>query len=117
MHKPVIDTVLKDMLLSLRSSLQSDLMDCMHKFNTSIQAVETRVKHIEQKMGEYAVTINDLVDSHEEKEGDTEWLKAKIADIEDRNRRNNLKIRGIPETIQQADLRTYASSLFKSLLP
>lgn len=117
MHQPVIDTVLKDMLLSLRSSLQSDMMKCMHKFNTNLQAVETRVEHIEQKMGEYAVTINDLVDSHEEREGDTDWLKDKIADIEDRNRRNNLKIRGIPETVQQADLRSYATSLFKSLLP
>lgn len=116
-HQPVIDTVLKDMLLSLRSSLQSDLMKCMHKFNNNLQAVETRVEHIEQKMGEYATTINELVDSHEEREGDTEWIKEKIADIEDRNRRNNLKIRGIPETVQQADLRTYVSSLFRSLLP
>lgn len=93
-HQPVMDTVLKDVLLSLRNSLQADLMNCMHRFNNKIQAVESRVEHIEHKMGEYASTINDLVDYTEEKEGDTEWIKAKLADIEDRSRRNNMKIRG-----------------------
>lgn len=71
-HQPVMDTVLKDMLLSLRSSLQSDMMNCMHRFSTEIQAVEERVEHIEHKMGEFATTINDLVDYTDEKERDSE---------------------------------------------
>lgn len=57
-HQPVMDTVLKDMLLSLRILLQADMMKCMHKFNSDIQAVESRVNHIEHKMEEYASTIN-----------------------------------------------------------
>lgn len=65
----LLDTVLKDMLLSVSSTLQADTMTCMHRFNSEIQAVESRVEHIENKMGEYASIINDLVDSNEEKEG------------------------------------------------
>lgn len=47
--------------------------------------------------------------------GDMEWVKAKLADMEDRSRCNNLKISGVPESIQQADLRFYAT--FKIILP
>lgn len=61
-HQPVMDTVLKDILLSLRRSLQADMMNCMHRFNNEIQAVEPRAEHIEHKMGKYVATRNYLVD-------------------------------------------------------
>ena len=44
-----------------------------------------------------------------------EELRSKIA--EDRSRRNNLKIRGIPESVQQGDLRDCTTTLFKDILP
>lgn len=53
--------------------------------------------HIESKMGEFASTINNLVDAQEWDEDEMEGIKAKMADMEDRRRRNNLKIRGVPE--------------------
>lgn len=71
------------------------MMTCMHRFNSAIQAMDTRVEHIENKMGEYASTMNELVDANGEKEDETEWIKSKLADMEDRLRRNNMKIRGI----------------------
>lgn len=40
-NQPVIDTVLKDMLMSLRSSLHADMMSCMHNYN--------RLDNIEKK--------------------------------------------------------------------
>lgn len=115
-NQPLLDTVLKDMLVSLRSSLQADMMNCMHRLSGELREVESRVDRIENKMGEFASTINDLVDASEAQDGESEWIKKKIADIEDRSRRNNLKIRGIPELVQSSDLRSYASDLFSSLL-
>lgn len=50
LNKPVLDTVLKDMLLSLRSTIQSDMATCMHRFNREVQEVGNRVNHIESKM-------------------------------------------------------------------
>ena len=100
-NQAVMDTVLKDMLLSLRSTIHADMMSCMQKFHTDIQEVESRVDHIECKMGEFASTINYLVDAQKENEDEMEGVKAKMADMEDRSRRNNMKIRGIPESIQQ----------------
>lgn len=67
-NQPILDTVMKDMLMSLRSSLQADMMSCMHKFNKVLKEVETRVAHIENKMGEFAIPINDLVEYTEEKD-------------------------------------------------
>lgn len=64
-NQPVLDTVMKGMLMSLRSSLQADMMSCINK---ELKKDETRVNHIENKMGEFATTINDLVDDAEEKD-------------------------------------------------
>lgn len=103
-NQPVMDTVLKDMFMSLGSSLQTDLASYMHRFSTELQAVENRVEHIESKMGEFTTTINDLIDAHEGKDKDMEWVKANLANMKDRSRCNNMKIRGVPENVQQADL-------------
>ena len=116
-NKPVLDTVLKEMLVSLRSSLHSDMVSCVHKFSSDLRHVADRVSHVETKMGEYASTINALVDANETTEDDIESLKAKIAEMEDRSRRNNLKIRGIPESVKQQDLRHYVAQLFTAALP
>lgn len=116
-NQPVIDTVRKEMLVSLRSSLHSDMITCVHKFSSELQSISDRVSHIENKMGEYATTINDLVDANASKEDDLEMIKVKMVDIEDRSRRNNVKIRGIPESVQQQDLHNYVSQLFNTVMP
>lgn len=45
------------------------------------------------------------------------WFKAKIADLEDRSRSNNLKFRGIPESVTSHELPRYIQLLMKALLP
>lgn len=47
-------------------------------------------------MGAYSVSFNTLVDAQNNHKENIPWLKAKIADLEDRSRRNNLKITGVP---------------------
>lgn len=93
------------------------MIACMHKFSTELRSVSDKVTHIEHRMGEYATTINDLVDANEAKEDDIEGIKAKMADIEDRSRKNNVKIRGVPKTVKQQDLRDYVTQLFTAILP
>lgn len=79
MNQPVMDTVLKDILLSLRSSIQAYMMSCMQKFSTKSPAVKSRVDHIETKIGEFASTRNDLL-AHDGKEDEMECIRAKIVD-------------------------------------
>lgn len=45
------------------------------------------------------------------------WLKNKLADVEDRSGRNNIKIRGIPESVLQNDLRQYVQDVISDILP
>lgn len=107
-NQPVMDTTLKDMLVSLRSTLHSDILAITHQFKSEVKAVSNRVTHIESKMGEFANTFNDMVDAQ---------IKTKLADLEDRSRRNNVKIRGIPKTVKPPDLKNSLVYLMKLALP
>lgn len=60
---------------------------------------------------------NELVDAHNDKDGKIETLKNKMADLEDRTRRNNIKLRGVAESVPPSDLRHYVQQLIQELLP
>lgn len=49
LNQPVLITTLKDMLISLRFTLHADMLSFMQKFSSEIQAVGSRVDHIEKK--------------------------------------------------------------------
>ncbi|XP_066450936.1 aprataxin and PNK-like factor [Eleutherodactylus coqui] len=58
---------------------------------------------------------------HSKSEGrdseEVDALKIKFADIEHRNRRNNVKFRGIPEAIQASEITIYIQQMIKTILP
>lgn len=115
--RPVSDTVLKEMLLSLKASLHADMTAGINHCQREVQALGSRVDHIEKRMGEFTSSFNTMVDAHGNHDEEIAWLKNKVADLEDRSRRKNLKIRGIPETIPAAQLLPYTQALFSTLLP
>lgn len=80
-----MDTTLKDMHLSLQSSLMSDLSQLITKFSSDIHNLG--VSLIEDNMEECTMTVNDLDEAKES------WIRAKLAELEDRSRRNNVKLR------------------------
>lgn len=63
------------------------------------------MEHVGHNMGEFATSHYSLINAHNNQSDEVVWLKAKVADLEDRSCRNNVKIRGIPETITSAQLR------------
>lgn len=113
----ISENSLKEMLLSLSNTIHNNFQNMLQQFKQDIQGVGDRVSHIENKMDEFAGVFNELVDSHNDREDDIIWIKSKLADLEDRSRRNNIKIRGIPETISQDELMQYVLDLFHELLP
>lgn len=58
-----------------------------------------------------------MVDAHTTHSDELSWIKDKLSDLEDRSRRNNLKIRGIPESVPATQLPQYIQDLFNALLP
>lgn len=89
-HK--LDTTLKDMLFLLQSSIHSDMLTMVHHFKTKIHNFHDSICQIESKMGDFASHFNELMDDHSKREEDVEWIKAKVADLEDGSRRNSIKI-------------------------
>lgn len=82
-----------------------------------MENMDHRVTTIEQGMSECTTTVKDLTDTYDEVKEEQEWVRAKLADLEDRSRHNNVKLRGVPENILPADLQKYARDLMHSILP
>lgn len=59
--QPVSDTVLKDVLWTLHSSLQSYMQACFCKYTTEIQDLGDRVSHLEDGMSAYIMSFNTMV--------------------------------------------------------
>lgn len=103
----VSQSFLKDMMLALRLSIHKSLTTTLSSQKAAIDNLDDKVDHVENKMAEFSDAHNGLVDAHNKLEDDLQMLSAKVADIEDRNRRNNINIRGIPEAISNSDLIPY----------
>lgn len=98
------DVVMKDMLLSLCSSLQADMLACFKQNAADIPDLKERVDHLEEALDTCVDSYNNMVDAHTAHSEEIAWLKSKVADLEDRSRRSNLKLRGAPESIQPAEV-------------
>lgn len=68
-------------------------------------------------MGKFAMTFIEIVDSHNDREDEIYKIKAKLADLEDRSRRNNIKIRGIPESVKPQELNAFLTNILKEVVP
>lgn len=62
--------------------------------NNSIAEHENRLHHIETKIDDMCMAHNEEVDTLETQDAEIMWLKANVADLEDRGHRNNVKLRG-----------------------
>lgn len=60
---------------------------------------------------------NELVNTHFDVEEELKAMRLKMADIEDKACRNNIKCRGIPESIKPAELTAYPQKLMITALP
>lgn len=114
---PVLDSTLKDMLLSLQTSLMTDLASLFTKITSDIHSLDDRVSNFERDMKDCVSTVNKVIDVYEDIREEQTWMLAKLADLEDRSRRNNVKLRGIPESILPADLPKYARDLMHIIIP
>lgn len=115
--QPVTDTVLIEMMLSLKASLRADIMAHLPQIKGEVQELEDWVSHVEGKIEEYSASYITMVDAHAEHSEDIFLLKDKVEDVEDRSRNNNEKIMDIPESILSSQLQKYIQDLFSSLLP
>lgn len=72
---------------------------------------------VEAQLGNCALTVNDIIDTQTTHNNEHNWIKDKLADLEDRSYWNNIKIQGISEEVQTQDLSSYVRGLIKTMTP
>ncbi|CAH2283431.1 Hypothetical predicted protein, partial [Pelobates cultripes] len=98
---------LADMLSTLRTSLQLDFRKISEEIRKEVHELGTRTSALEEKMDEICENNNKMREKFIKMEEDFQKLQGKMADIEDRSRRNNIRVRGVPETVQGPDIPPY----------
>lgn len=114
---PASENMMKHMLLSLQRDLKKDFNKSMALMQRQIDHLGDRTDTVETKLTEYSSAYNELVDAHQAQTEEMERMSAKLADLEDRSRRNNIKVRGIPENILPSELTPFLQRLFTTLVP
>ncbi|KAJ1198811.1 hypothetical protein NDU88_002650 [Pleurodeles waltl] len=73
--------------------------------------VTVRVTGLEQRMGSLEMQIN----TSQEREQDFLYLRSKLTDMEDRSRRDNIRLLGIPENEEGSDMQAFLSSILPKM--
>lgn len=106
---------ISSMLADIKSVFKSEIRDAVTKITDQITELGERTTRLENKskqQSESTQKISKRVDNHSSR---MTYLENKVEDLENRSRRDNLKLRGIPDNI--LDLDTYTKELFTSVLP
>ncbi|PIO31496.1 hypothetical protein AB205_0176850, partial [Aquarana catesbeiana] len=112
---------------TLMSGLKKELAGMFHSLEKSIKkeitAVRSDMSHIlvrveetEQRQDTQAVAIKDLQDTVTQLAFAYRASMYKLEDLENRNRRNNIRVRGLPEATGDSDLEPSIRGIFNSIL-
>lgn len=91
----------------------------IHKSTTAllqeIASIGGRTDLLEAKHDELAIAHNDLRKDYETLADSFSFMQAHIEDLDNRNRRNNIRVRGVPESV--TDINHAITKLFHNLVP
>ncbi|CAH2246996.1 Hypothetical predicted protein [Pelobates cultripes] len=105
------------MLQDLRTSMKTDFQAAVSDMRKDIHEVGTRVNALEEKTDELCHMNDTIVEKIQRMDADNKRLMEKLADLEDRSRRNNIRVCGVPETVTQEELPAYLLRLFQAIQP
>ncbi|KAJ1192146.1 hypothetical protein NDU88_001458 [Pleurodeles waltl] len=76
-----------------------------------IAGFQSRVTGLEHRMG----SLETQMAASQDRDQDFLYLKSKLTDLEDRSRRDNIRLRGIPENEEGTDIQAFLSSTLPKL--
>ncbi|MEE6476691.1 hypothetical protein FKM82_011180 [Ascaphus truei] len=89
-----------------------------------MQSLHTRVVEVEERTTGPEVAVEVVTERQVETDGEISQINAQIARLQDaqeeaenRSRRNHLRIRNIPESVPNEEIKPYLNRLFQSILP
>ncbi|XP_053567114.1 tudor domain-containing protein 6 [Bombina bombina] len=106
---------LQTLLEAHHSSFQSQITASLAEMRRDLTSTSERVDTIERKQEDMIVEQGNVL-AYAQSLAE-QLIMLEVADAENRSRRNNLRLRGIPESISSSDLVTHLSEFFNHLAP
>lgn len=106
---------IKSALLPIQQALK-DLSLQFQTFGDSFSQIISRMEKSESKIIENEIKIDSISQRTDAHDKEIQNLQAKLTDLEARSRRNNIIIRGIPETVLHNNLIPTIKQIINSLL-
>ncbi|CAH2320320.1 Hypothetical predicted protein [Pelobates cultripes] len=97
---------LQQALDALSQKMITTWQHSMDSLRKGVQELGKKTSHVESKTEDFAQAHNDLATHVEQIEQKLTATELKLTDLEDRARRNNLRLRGIPESKIPENLQT-----------
>uniref|UniRef100_H3AKR2 L1 transposable element RRM domain-containing protein n=1 Tax=Latimeria chalumnae TaxID=7897 RepID=H3AKR2_LATCH len=88
----------------------------LHQIKADIMALINRVEETEQRISNVEDEVHRITNDEKEKNEKLTFLLNKIEDLENRSRRNNLRLTGIPETTDMVDTMKVVKNVLGSIL-
>ncbi|XP_063819080.1 uncharacterized protein LOC135057111 [Pseudophryne corroboree] len=108
---------MRQLLASFKDDITMEVKTALQSCQQTVDAIGQRTDHLENKCEEVVKSHNEVINQLEELQAEVADLRRKTCDLGDRSRRNNIKLRGIPETVSNSELNQFATYLFMALLP
>lgn len=89
---PSTEQNLQKLFHSFREDFQVDFRHMMTELKMEFQSLVARTEHIEHKIMDFAKSHNQPIDSHSALKEEVLRLSTKVLDLEDRSRRNNIRM-------------------------
>ncbi|CAH2321843.1 Hypothetical predicted protein [Pelobates cultripes] len=115
MEEPVTKQFLLEQLEAFSSKMMAGWTASLSGLKKDIGELGARTSRVEERMEETQGAHNQLAGQVSTLQSTIITMENKLMDIEDRARRNNLRLRGIPETVAPADLQAYLHDFFHHL--
>lgn len=111
-----LDTILNVKLETQTERLEQFVEQKVGKVQEEVTKMSTKLTGLEEDMKKLKEIINDTVDATQETKNAVSNLAFQVLDLENRNRRDNVRIRGIPEAIGPDELNETVLSIFNHYL-
>ncbi|CAH2307308.1 Hypothetical predicted protein [Pelobates cultripes] len=98
-------------------SMKEDLQLVVNVIRREVHKVGGRLNVLEEKTDDQCHANDCILEKTRTLEAEQVCLTTKLADPEDRSCRNNIRVRGVPESILGVDIPGYLQQLFKAIHP
>lgn len=113
--KEMLTTTIREEIASLRTEFLAEIRTSTAALQATISSQGSKIRDIEASMNSVDERLDILERKCQTLEKDNEELKSKADDLENRSRRNNLRILGIPENIETSKPSQFMASFFADL--